>query len=209
MVLGRAAFDEVARERERGAREPDQRNGKLGAQEPDGRQDLGNVGLRVKWAETIQVSFGSDRRIDDGTAAGFDADRHTHRRKRHHDVAEQYRCVQRHATERLEGDLDHGGGVLAGLQDVPVPPQLAVFGQITARLTHEPDRSAVHWLAAQSAQEPVGCGEVTHPPSIRRTLGLTLFTLRQLRAALSTFGPHLGRVVHRHQAERDDGRSCL
>ena len=48
------------------------------------------------------------------------------------------------------------------LEDVPVAAELPVFGQVPARLAHEPDRGAVHGFAPERSQE-----SVVHGPRIR------------------------------------------
>ena len=59
------------------------------------------------------------------------------------DVGKQDRAVEAEAADRLERDL---GGRLAVVDQLEEPallgPQRAIFGQVAAGLTHQPDRAA-------------------------------------------------------------------
>ena len=109
----------------------------------------------------------ADRVLHDRADAGFDPNRHADRRERHHDVREHDRRVERHPPERLEGELDGELGRPDGLEDVAIPAQLPVLGQVSAGLAHEPHRGAVDGFAPEGAQESVVHGS----PRIRRRYG--------------------------------------
>jgi hypothetical protein len=117
--------------------EADQRDLEVGAQQPDRLEELGDVGGRLQRAEPLDVGAGAERLVDERTAPRLDPHGHADGGQRHHDVAEHDGGVDRHPAQRLQGDLDDLLGVLAGLEDVAVAPELPVLGQVAARLPHE------------------------------------------------------------------------
>ena len=155
VVARRAALDQVARERERRAGEPDQRDRELLAQEADRLGDVGLVHVGLERAEPRDAGRVPDRLVDDRTDARLDPDGDPDRRDRHHDVGEHDRRVQRHPPEGLQGELDGELRLADRLEDVPVTAELPVLGQVPARLAHEPDRGAVDGLAPERAKESV------------------------------------------------------
>ena len=163
----RAAFDEVARQRERRAREPQEGNLQLLTQQPDRIQHVGHVGFRLERTEPPDVGRRTDGFVDHRSHPGLDPDGDAHGRQRHHDVAEQDRSVDGHPPERLHRDLRDQVGVQARVEDVAVPTHLEILGKVAPGLAHEPDRCSIHRLTPARAQEPVGGGEVAHPHRIR------------------------------------------
>ena len=170
MRARRAAFDQIARQRERRPCEPEQRNVELLAKETDSLQDVRNVQVRIERSQPSDVGFGADRLVHDRTAAGLDADGDANRRKGHHDVAEQDRGVHGHAAKRLQRDLGHELGMPAGLEDVAVASDPAVLGQITAGLPHEPHRRAIHRPPPARTQEAIGGNGRAHTFRIRTSV---------------------------------------
>ena len=70
--------------------------------------------------------------------------------RNHQNVREQDRSVKPEAPHRLERDLGRRLAVVSQRQETPLPlPQLAVFGKVSPRLAHEPQR---HPLAPSSVQ---------------------------------------------------------
>ena len=57
----------------------------------------------------------------------------------------------------------------ARVEDVAVAAQLAILGEVAARLAHEPHGRAIHGLAAAGAQEPVGGGGSLTPSGYGRS----------------------------------------
>ena len=105
VVTGRAAFDQVGRQRERGSGEADQRGGpELADQGRDGLGDVGDV-TRLQRAQLLQVRGAPHRAVQDRADTGLDVDADAHRLQRDHDVAEQDGRVDRVAAHRLQGDL--------------------------------------------------------------------------------------------------------
>ena len=204
VVARRTALDQVAREGERRAGEPDQRHVQLLPQQTDRLEQVRLVDLRFERAEPIEVARGADGLVDDGPRPGLDANADPDRRERDHDVAEHDRGVERHPAERLERDLDGQLRVATGLEDVSLATELAVFGQVAPGLAHEPHGREVHGLAAQRAQEAIVHGaqhtddDATLPPS--GTVGRLVVGLSgsSARAAPSRFaGPMESDIVSR------------
>lgn len=140
VVAARAALDEIRRQRERRAREPDQRD-----VTERGHQQRHRVGYRlnplpVKRFHRVDVGGSAHGRRDHRPDARDDVQVDAGAQQRHHDVGEQDRRVDVVPAHRLQGDLADQLGVEAGRQHVCLGPQRPVFGQRTARLPHEPHR---------------------------------------------------------------------
>ncbi len=155
VIAAGTPLHEVAGQRERRSREPDQRHVELGHEGSDrlGHVRLVDVGLQRP--EAPYVGGRADRRIQDGTEPLLHADRQPGGRERNHDVTEQDRGVHRHPAERLQRDLDHLVRQTHGLQDVPVAADLPVLGQVPAGLPHEPHGGPVDGLAPEGTQQAV------------------------------------------------------
>ena len=167
VVARGTALDEVARERERRAGEPDERDVELLAEEPDRLEGVRLVRLGLERPETAEALRVPDRLGHDGPDARFDAHVDPDRRERRNDVAEHDRRIEGHAAERLQGDLDGQLGLADRLEDVSLPPGLAVLGEVPAGLAHEPDRGPVDRLAPERSEETV----VHAPKDTDRTRG--------------------------------------
>ena len=71
-------------------------------------------------------------------------------------VGKQDRSIQIEACQRLQCDFAGHFRMLGHAQETAgARARGAVFGQIAARLPHQPDRRAVHRLAAQGAQQAI------------------------------------------------------
>jgi hypothetical protein len=62
----------------------------------------------------------------------------------------------------LQRELDGEIGGTDGLQDVSIAAPLAILGEISAGLAHEPHRSPVNGQTPTSAEEPVARGARGH-----------------------------------------------
>jgi hypothetical protein len=164
----RPSLDQVAREREWRAREPDQGDLELLHEEPDGLRDVRLVDRRIPSPQPRDALGVPDRLIQHRTSSRLDPHRHADRGDRHHDVGEQDRGVERHATERLQRQFDDVFGLAARLQDVRGAAELPVFGEVAAGLAHEPHRRAVDRLVSERAQETVVRRGPGHTLRIRR-----------------------------------------
>ncbi len=111
VVARRPALDQIARERERGAGEPDQRHIELGDQQPNGLERVRLVLLGHERAQPVEVALVADGLVEHRAATRLHADREPDRHERDDDVAEQDRRVHRHPPKRLERDLDGFVGV--------------------------------------------------------------------------------------------------
>ncbi len=185
----RSAFDQVAGERERCSREPDQRDVELLAQQSHRLEHLRNVLLGDERSQACQVVVAPDRLVHHGTSSSLDPDGNANRRERHHDVAEQDRGVDRHPSERLERDLDDLVGVPARLEDVAVAAERPILRQVPSGLAHEPHGRAIDGFPSARAQEPIGALR-RHRPRVRKTrqaAGLVGTTIRG-RSGIRTHG---------------------
>ena len=92
-VAGRPAFHEVAGERERRPREPDQGHRRRGADQADRLEQRRHRGLRLERRERLHVGQGPDRALDDRAATLDDVEPDPEARERRGDVGEQDRGV--------------------------------------------------------------------------------------------------------------------
>ncbi len=157
-----AAVDEICGQREWRAGKADERDVELLAQEAHRLEDVRNLRLRFEPTQSRDVRARSKRLGDDGSSPGLDSDVDTERLDRHHDVGEQDRGVEFESAQRLHRDLDGEIRVPDGLENVVVPTQLSVFGEVPAGLPHEPHRRAVDRLPPARAQEPIVHGGRHH-----------------------------------------------
>src|SRR3989442_4358044 len=91
--------------------------------------------------------------VDQGTVVVRQPGRHPHAADRQHDVGEHHRRVDPEAAHRLERDLGAELRLGDDLRQRPSLPQLAVLGQRTTCLAHEPYGRRVHRLAARRVEE--------------------------------------------------------
>ena len=114
VVLRRTTLDEVAGQRERGAREPDQRSGsELAGERLNGLGDVRNVRRgQLPW----EVAGAAERLRDHRPHSGDDVEVDPDCLERHDDVAEEDRSVDPESADRLQGDLGDQVGGAAGFQ---------------------------------------------------------------------------------------------
>ncbi|MDF2573538.1 MAG: hypothetical protein K0S05_450 [Agromyces sp.] len=165
VVLRGSALGEVRGERERRAREADER--RRGARTVVGLVELGDraldrlgdgSGCLVEPCRIDARQLGDGRGIrvppaEDGTATGLDLDVDADELQRHHDVAEEDAGIDRVAAHRLQRDLARHRGVEAGVEHPRADAEVAVLGQRPARLAHEPHGSRVAPLSSVGADE--------------------------------------------------------
>jgi hypothetical protein len=146
------SLDEVGRQRERSARETDQRDvAQLTHQQPDRIGDRRNL-FGLKGFDRRDVGCGADRVLDHRTDVGHDVQADARSPQRHDDVGEQDGGVDAVPAHRLQGDLGDQLGVEAGLHHRVLGAQLPVLGQRSARLPHEPHRNPARLTAADGGQ---------------------------------------------------------
>ncbi len=155
VLLRRTALDEVGGERERSACEADERGvAEFCRDDANGLGDRGGVdAFRVDRRDAVDVGAGADGVCEHRAAAGLDDDIDAGEAKRDDDVAEEDRCVDPVAAYGLQRDL---GGEFRGETGIQHPrsyAKLAVFGERTSGLTHEPDRQPFGPPAGVRAQK--------------------------------------------------------
>jgi hypothetical protein len=142
VVLGRAALDDVCREGERRPGETDQRSRtELGDGERDGLADRLQCGVehrRVQRGEAFDIRRGAHGRGQHRALTGHDLHLDADELERYDDVAEQDAGVDTVPADGLQGDLAGHAGVEARVEHPGSHPQLAVLGQRSAGLAHEP-----------------------------------------------------------------------
>ncbi len=87
---------------------------------------------------------------------GVELDRDTHRDERNQDVREENRRVEAEPLDRLRGHLRAELRRAADLEERVLLPDGPVFGKVTARLAHDPDRGLADRLVAARAEKGVG-----------------------------------------------------
>src|SRR4051812_26783460 len=150
------AFDQVAGEGERRAREADDAGPpvELAPDEPDRLEAEPDLG-RVEGTERRDVRRRADRALDDRAHVRLDPQPDAHRLERQHDVREQDGAVDPELVDRHQGDLGAQLRRLGDLEDPEALAQGAVRRERPTGLTHEPDRSRVDRLEAAGANETI------------------------------------------------------
>ena len=146
-------FDEVARDGERRAREPDQRHVELTGQDLHGLEHVRDVELGLERTQPREIGLGPERLLGDGPGAGSDVDPEPDRGDRHDDVAVEDRRIDAVATHRLERDLGGELGLADRVEDASLAADRAVLGKRATGLAHEPHRDVAVDLAAARGQE--------------------------------------------------------
>ena len=143
VLPGRPSLNEVSREGERSAREPDDRALQFLLQEPlDRSADERDRGARVEVGQRLHVRTRADRVPDDGTEARVDRELDPEPRERQRDVREHDPGVDIVPPDRLEGDLRRQLWSARDLEDRVRFPELPVAGQMAPGLPHDPDRAS-------------------------------------------------------------------
>jgi hypothetical protein len=152
----RAPLDQVARHREGCAGEADQGDPErveLPGDQAHGLEHVPGVGFGLQGPQSGQVGAVAERTVHDRPPTLLDLHTESHRRHRHHDVAEEDGGVDAVAAHGLQGELGRQVGLADGVEDAAFAPGDPVFGQGAARLAHEPDRDPVHRLAPAGSHE--------------------------------------------------------
>jgi hypothetical protein len=105
MVARWFAFDQIARDGEWCAREPDQRNVEFGHEDSDGLEHVPRVSLRVELGESIEIAGLAERVLCDRSGAGNYLDAETNGVCGNNNVGEQDRGVDAVATNGLHRDF--------------------------------------------------------------------------------------------------------
>ena len=172
VVARRAAFDEVAGQRERRAGEADDRllARQLAADDPHRVEREPQLFIRLERAQAGHVRGRPDRVVDDRADVRLDLEVDAHRLERQHDVGEQHRGIDAQQLDGHQGDL---GAQLRGLGDLEDAVALAhapVGLERPAGLAHEPDGRRVDRLAAARGEHPPLAGPDRCGPGARSGL---------------------------------------
>src|SRR5438132_569277 len=149
------AADEVGGDRERRAREADERrsarerplhaSGCL-EDEPDG-------GLHVDRREAPDLCLVAQGAPDEGALAPGELEPDVERLDDQENIGEQDRGIDAQTVDGLERHFRRGLGVPAELEEPEPLAHRTVLRQVAARLAHEPDGGVRHRRAARGAQE--------------------------------------------------------
>src|SRR5205807_1180709 len=151
----RAALDEVRRNRERRAREADERYPprERSLHAPGRLEDERNRGVDVDPREVVDLSLAAQGAPDDGPLAGGELEPDVERLDDQEDVGEQDRRVDAQTVDGLERDFRRSLRVPAELEKPEPLPHRTVLGQVTACLAHQPHGGVRHRRAARGAQD--------------------------------------------------------
>src|SRR5438552_4560482 len=150
-----AALDQVARHRERGAGESDDRDRRLGAHPANRLEDERQVPHRIERLQSVEVFGRPNGGLDDGALARVDSDPDSHRFHRQQEIREQDRGVDPELPYGLESHFSREVRRLRDLQYAVLRADCAVSGRRPTGLPHEPDWRAIDRLASAGAQEAI------------------------------------------------------
>ena len=120
---------------------------------PDGGDHLRRGLFPLRYAQARHVLYACDGMRDHRADVLHQLEFHAHAADRQHDVGEHHRGIHPQPPHRLERDLGAELGLGDDLRQRPPLAQLAVLGQRTARLAHEPDGSDIDRLAARGVEK--------------------------------------------------------
>ena len=169
--LRRAPADQIAHQRERPAREADQRRAArdVGPNQPHGFHDEWHVPFGNERRQRIDLRESADRLAHDRARREFESDAHALQWR--HDVAEEDGRIELEAPQRLHGHFRGELGAAGERRKIDLRAQLAIFRQIAARLAHDPHGSMRHRLAALHAARKADVGGAVQLRSHRATSG--------------------------------------
>ena len=150
-----AALDHVGGEGPWRPGEADERHpvGKVTADFADRLHHEAEVLVRLHGPEGLQRGFVAERRGKLRPLALAEVEFHSHGLGDHENVRKENGGIHSEDVDRLEGDLGREVGPFIHFGKRVVFPDGAVFGQVAARLAHDPNRRALHGLAVAGAEE--------------------------------------------------------
>lgn len=123
--------------------------------------------VEIGGVQAAHVVFGAQRARKARAFAGFERQTEAHGIGNGQDVREENGGVEREALKRLKRHLGGVGGVLGERQEAAgLGAGGVVFGQVPARLAHEPDRRVLGRLAQQGAQESIVLQSLGHVEAV-------------------------------------------
>ena len=154
----RPAFDHVRRERPRAAGKADQRHPtvQLGPQETYRVAHVTQLSFGIRCGQSFDVAAGAHRPFEARPLPFDEVQPEAHRVRYRQDVGKQDRGVETKTTQGLQGDL--AGQLRRAAQReerAGLGARLAVLGQVTSRLAHQPYRSAVDGTPGDRPQQTI------------------------------------------------------
>ena len=157
-MLRALAFHHVGRQRPGAAGKANQRHAAVQCR-TDGAHpihDITQFFFRIGRGQFGDVRLGADRALEMRAFALREIQPQPHGVRHGQDVGKQNGRVQRETLQRLQGHFTGQFRIFAQRQKTArLGAGGAVFGQITARLAHQPDGRGVHRLTPQGAQQTV------------------------------------------------------
>ena len=155
VVAGAVTLHRVARQRERRAREPDERHPihELAPKLLDDLLHVAGVGDGIGDAELLDIGDRAHRVVDHGTLAALELQVEPHAGKADENVREHDRGVHAHEVDRLHRDLDRKLRRATHLEEAVLLANRAVLGHVAPGLPHHPHRRALSLLAPSGAEE--------------------------------------------------------
>jgi hypothetical protein len=152
-----AAFDRVRSQRERSAREADERDLalQLAPQHPDRVQHHAEVLARLEPPQGLDVRARPQRLLDHRTFAGLEVERDAEGGEGQQEIGEEDGRIHAEGVDGLQRDLHRQLRRAAEGEQRVLRAQAPVLGHVTAGLPHEPDGRAVDLLEAAGAEEAV------------------------------------------------------
>src|SRR5882672_1276704 len=148
------SFGHIARERERRAGEPDQRDLELLLDEADRIEHRRQLALGLDRPQRGDILLARDGIMDRRPLVLHELDLDAHRLGQEQDVAEDDgRVESRELPDRLQRDLGRELGGAADVENAVLLAQRPILGHIATRLSHEPDGRAVDGLPPDRLQE--------------------------------------------------------
>ena len=156
IVAGSAAFDRIARQRERRAGKPDQWHA-AGERLPRQRDRIHH---KTKFVPVNQAKRFNIRPCPHGIVqhrplALIEREREAHRLERQENVRKDDRGIEGEALNGLKGDLGSQLWRLADVQDGMFEPDAPVLFHVPTCLAHKPDRCAIRRLSTAGFQKTI------------------------------------------------------
>ncbi len=145
--LGRAAFNQIGRQGERRAGKANQRHLESAAEQADGFQYKGQALFRVGNAQPVNGGLCSHWLWKNRPLALVEFELKAHRLHRNQNIRKKNGSIKAKNINRLERDFRAQLRAFAQLQKADFAAHGLIFGQIAARLAHEPDRRVFGALA--------------------------------------------------------------
>ena len=148
------ALDQVAGQREWRAGEADDGNGRLGDHLANRGDDLRRSLLPIRHSQPVDVARAVDWMCNHRTHVLDELEVDAHAVQRQHDVGEHHRRIDSEPAHRLQSHLGAELRLGHDFGQRPALAHLAVLGQRTTRLAHQPYRCRIHRTPVRGIDEP-------------------------------------------------------